>query len=87
MILDATWPDGVPVDISDFKFAALPLGMIKEYNQMQQAQQWEAEQELHEKLRKGGLSVWLGPEGEGQFIVANMRNGGAPELVSNRGPY
>ena len=75
-ILDMTWPDGVPVDISDFKFASMPLGCIKEYNQMTQDQQWEMEKELHAKLRKAGFSVWLGPEGEGQFIVGSSRGGG-----------
>ena len=37
---------------------------------------WAEEKEVHDKLRKGGFDLWLGPDGAGQFIVANMRNGG-----------
>ncbi|GJE97012.1 NAD(P)/FAD-dependent oxidoreductase [Phanerochaete sordida] len=75
-VLDATWPEDEPVGASDLKFAALPLGFIREMNINSQEQAWAAEKVLHDKLRRGGMELWLGPDGAGQFIMANMRGGG-----------
>lgn len=74
--LRALWPDGVPIEVSDFKSFAMPLGAVREFMIMNQEMQWAAERELHAKLRKGGVSLWLGPDGEGQFILGNERAGG-----------
>ncbi|GJE99191.1 NAD(P)/FAD-dependent oxidoreductase [Phanerochaete sordida] len=70
------WVKGEPVEVGDFKFAAQPLGFFKEMNQANPEALWARERELHAKLRKGGVQLYLGPEGEGQFLMVFARGGG-----------
>ena len=76
------WARDTPVAIGDLKFASTPLGFIKQSMIARQAEQWEAERELHEKLRRGGLKLTLGPEGAGQFIMVWERLGGESQFGS-----
>ena len=71
-----SWAPGVPVEVGDLKFSSVPLGFVKEMNQKMPEVMWAREHELHEKLRKGGLKLTLGPENEGHFILLHERNGG-----------
>ena len=71
-----TWLPGQPVEVGDFKFSAIPFGFSKEVNQSRPGYLWEREKELHDKLRKGGLKLYLGPEGEGQYLMVFERAGG-----------
>ncbi|KIP12209.1 hypothetical protein PHLGIDRAFT_508046 [Phlebiopsis gigantea 11061_1 CR5-6] len=82
------WPLHVPIGTSDFKAASMPLGLIREMNIENQERQWEDEAELHAKLRKAGVKLWLGSEGQGQLIVAadNLFTGydhGAADLMAS----
>ncbi|EKM53733.1 uncharacterized protein PHACADRAFT_211396 [Phanerochaete carnosa HHB-10118-sp] len=70
------WLPGEPVAVGDFKFSAQPLGFFKEMAQSMPEVLWAREKELHDKLRKGGLNLYLGPEGEGQFLMVFERGGG-----------
>lgn len=42
-----------------------------------QEETWALDKELHAKLRKGGVKLDIGPEGEGQHILTYEKNGGA----------
>jgi len=44
--------------------------------QSMEAAIWESEKHLHAKLRKGGLSVNMGSEGQGLFSSIHERGGG-----------
>ena len=85
--LAEAWPPGVPVEVGDFKFASVPLGFIKKMMISHQSETWAAEQELHAKLKKGGLNLNIGPDGQGQFLLVFERGGGRPivELCVGRG--
>ena len=70
------WIPGQPIEVGDFKFSSQPLGWLKEVNMSMQDALWEREKTLHDKLRKGGLKLNMGPEGQGQFLMVFERGGG-----------
>lgn len=70
------WREGSPVEAGDFRFGCTPLGFLKEVMISRQEETWAEEKELHAKLRKGGLSLNIGPEGQGQFLLVFERCGG-----------
>nr|VWO94810.1 L-ornithine 5-monooxygenase (L-ornithine N(5)-oxygenase) [Ganoderma boninense] len=74
--LQTLYPDDVPLEVSDFKVASVGMGLRKRLAIEGQAQVWEASRELHEKLRRGGVDVNLGPEGEGIYPLVYDRLGG-----------
>lgn len=78
--MEETWTLGNPVEVGDFKFASYPLGLQKKVMQGMQALLWDEEKELHEKLRKGGIKLNMGPEGQGQFLLVFERAGGKCDL-------
>ncbi len=71
------WPDEWPLDAADLKAAAFPLGLQKQWSIASQDFMWAVEKELHDKLRKGGVQLTLGPKGEGLYILVHERLGGA----------
>ena len=79
--MEETWTLGNPVEVGDFKFASSPLGLQKKVMQGMQALLWDEEKELHEKLRKGGIKLNMGPEGQGQFLLVFERAGGKCESL------
>ncbi|TCD67151.1 hypothetical protein EIP91_000436 [Steccherinum ochraceum] len=74
--LRRVWEDGLPVEVGDFKFGATSLGQLKKFMQTQTDVMWENEKELYAKLRKGGVALNMGPEGEGQLLLIWERGGG-----------
>ena len=76
----AEYPPGVPLDICDFKWASWPFGLQKRLGIENQQFFWDSEKELHDKLRKGGLKLTMGPEGEGLYLLVIGRGGGAQLL-------
>ncbi|KAI0752533.1 FAD/NAD-P-binding domain-containing protein [Daedaleopsis nitida] len=74
--LRSAWPVGVPMEVSDFKWGAMPFGLQKKMSIAAQDFFWEAQKELHDKLRKGGLQLTMGPEGAGLYILTLERLGG-----------
>ena len=74
--LNFFWPNGVPVEYGDFKFGSQSLGQLKKMLQTQTDAMWEADKELYDKLRKGGVALNMGPEGQGQLLLVWERGGG-----------
>lgn len=71
------WVPGVPIEVGDLKQAFVPVGYIKKVMVSRpEAEAWAEEEELHAKLRKGGVALNLGPEGAGQQVLAFERGGG-----------
>ncbi|KAF8649210.1 hypothetical protein AX16_005937 [Volvariella volvacea WC 439] len=77
-MLNIFWPEGVPAEISDLKFASFPMILIKKWAKeaLKTKQGYEEEVEIHKKLRKAGLDVNLGEEQGGFFLMAFERLGG-----------
>ena len=72
----AAFPEDVPLDVADFRFLSIGIGQRKRMAIEDQATAWKASRELHEKLRKGGVSFDLGPEGQGVYPLLFERFGG-----------
>ncbi|THH27618.1 hypothetical protein EUX98_g6572 [Antrodiella citrinella] len=70
------WPDGVPVEVGDFNFGAIPLGWFKKVMQTQTDAMWESQKDLFDKLRKGGMALNMGPDGQGQLLLVWEKGGG-----------
>lgn len=70
------WPDGVPVEVCDFKFQALPLLLRKRIAASQADAIAAAEKDLHDGLRKAGLHINMGDDGSGQFPMVFEKSGG-----------
>lgn len=78
------WADDVPTEVADFRFGTMPFGARKVINKTLTNEFWRAEEELHAKLRKGGVKLWQGAEGQGQFLMVYDRGGGEPFLKTFR---
>ncbi|KAI0327780.1 FAD/NAD-P-binding domain-containing protein [Cubamyces sp. BRFM 1775] len=76
MVMRSTWGDELPVDVADFKAAAWPFGLQKKLSIATEGAMWEAEKDLHDKLRKGGVQLNMGPEGQGLYLLVLERFGG-----------
>ncbi|KAI0832303.1 FAD/NAD-P-binding domain-containing protein [Trametes gibbosa] len=70
------YKDEWPMEVADLMAASLPTGLLKKWMIANQDVMWAIEKELHGKLRKGGVQLTLGPEGEGFFILVLDRFGG-----------
>ncbi|KAI1793658.1 FAD/NAD-P-binding domain-containing protein [Ganoderma leucocontextum] len=69
------YSEDVPLEVADLRFFSIGLGLRKKMAVENQAVAWEAHKELHEKLRKGGVSFNLGPDGQGVPILVYERLG------------
>lgn len=74
--LKHVFPEGVPMAVSDLRNAALPYGLLKKLNIKAQPYVWQAQKELHDKLRKAGIHLNMGPDGAGLFFLVLGRFGG-----------
>ncbi|KAL0948592.1 hypothetical protein HGRIS_011150 [Hohenbuehelia grisea] len=72
----AMWPEGVPTEISDFKSASMPFGLLKKIFIDGADDAWALEKEMHDGLRKAGLQLNMGPSGAGQLTLVYERLGG-----------
>lgn len=77
----AIFPEDMPLEVADFKSASFPLGLLKKLSIANQQVAWDADKELHDKLRKGGVNLHMGPEGEGLYLLVMERGGGACHSV------
>ncbi|TFK78613.1 dimethylaniline monooxygenase (N-oxide-forming) [Polyporus arcularius HHB13444] len=83
------WPADEPLEISDFKFMTVPLALLKKLSIAGQQAVMDAHKDLHDKLRKGGLNVDMGPEGQGAYLLYYEKGGGfwldkgGSELIGN----
>lgn len=71
-----TWPEGVPVDISDFKIASMPLGLLRHISIDNIGHEESFHRDMHDGLRKAGLKLSFGPDRAGQKILVFERLGG-----------
>ncbi|KAF9003756.1 FAD/NAD-P-binding domain-containing protein [Hymenopellis radicata] len=70
------WPDDVPVDVSDLKFAAVSLKFARQRFAARAEELAAVEKELHEGLTKAGLKVYMGEDGSGQLPLVYEKLGG-----------
>nr|VWO94807.1 FAD-binding monooxygenase BOA2 (EC (Botcinic acid biosynthesis cluster A protein 2) [Ganoderma boninense] len=80
--LRAGWPEDVPLDVLDFRFVSMGFGLMKRIMVPDQVAAWEANRELYENLRKGGVSFELGSEGQVLFPEVFERFGGMDKGAS-----
>ncbi|KAK7464378.1 hypothetical protein VKT23_006545 [Stygiomarasmius scandens] len=74
--LEMRWPPGVPTDVSDFKFASMPMSLIRKILVSQKDNLAALERDLQEGLRKAGMDINMGPEGSGNYLLVFERLGG-----------
>ncbi|KAI0750678.1 hypothetical protein C8Q80DRAFT_1267999 [Daedaleopsis nitida] len=70
------FPEDIPLDVADFKWASMPLGLLKKLMIKDEQAAWDSQRELHDKLRKGGVRLNMGPEGQGIYLQVMERGGG-----------
>ncbi|TCD61051.1 hypothetical protein EIP91_009124 [Steccherinum ochraceum] len=70
------YDDHAPTYVGDLKSITVPLGLLKKIQQRRVHEMWEEDKEMFEKLRKGGLSVYMGPENQGHLLMVYERSGG-----------
>ncbi|KAJ7085615.1 FAD/NAD-P-binding domain-containing protein [Mycena crocata] len=70
------WPPDIPTTVSDFKFKSTPFLLLRENAKAMTQTMWEEEKGTHEGLREAGLSLSMGKEGTGLFVMVFERFGG-----------
>ena len=76
------WPEHVPVEVSDFLWASIPFGLQKKMMIGAKKFVLESQKELHDKLRKGGVQLYMGAEGQGAYLMIFERGGGYCKRLS-----
>ncbi|KAI0353542.1 FAD/NAD-P-binding domain-containing protein [Trametes cingulata] len=75
-MLREAFPEDVPLPVADFRWGSFPLGLLKKIAIAGQQSAWDANKDLHDKLRKGGIRLNMGPEGQGIYLLTLERGGG-----------
>ena len=75
------YPNDRPIEISDFKRAAMPLGMVRVMARSTADQALAADKEMLEGLRKAGFQYSYGEDGSGPGILYFSRGGGYCECA------
>ncbi|KAH9946472.1 FAD/NAD-P-binding domain-containing protein [Amylocystis lapponica] len=70
------FPNGRPLEISDFKFFAVPISLQRRLAVARKEQLLEQEKFIHEPLTKAGLKLNWGVDGSGQHFLIFERAGG-----------
>ncbi|TCD65644.1 hypothetical protein EIP91_002412 [Steccherinum ochraceum] len=71
-----TYPDDAPTWVGDLKFLGTPFGLMKRMQQARVQEMWDDDREMFDKLKKGGLKLYQGPENGGQLMMVFERSGG-----------
>ena len=79
--LESTFSPDQPAEVGDIKWASIGLGFRRESMINSQDEQWAREKELHDKLRRAGLKLTLGEDGEGVLLLIFERAGGEFAIV------
>ena len=74
--LRSLFPEERAIEASDLKFFSMPLGLFRKICISSKDATNVANAELHAKLRKGGVDLYDGPEGEGAYLLFYERAGG-----------
>ncbi|KII84019.1 hypothetical protein PLICRDRAFT_46820 [Plicaturopsis crispa FD-325 SS-3] len=69
------FPEGVDTEVSDFKVASMPLGLLKILGKREEAASWAREKDMYDGLRKAGLKLNMGVDGTGQHLLIYERFG------------
>jgi cation diffusion facilitator CzcD-associated flavoprotein CzcO len=80
------YPKDRPVEISDFKRAAMPLGMVRVMSRATADQAQAADKEMLEGLRKAGFQNYYGEDSSGPGILYYSRGGGYCKWASEFSP-
>ncbi|KAI0375522.1 FAD/NAD-P-binding domain-containing protein [Pilatotrama ljubarskyi] len=75
-MLREAFPEDVPLPVADFRWGSFPLGLLKKLAIAGEQSAWDANKDLHAKLRKGGIRLNMGPEGQGIYLLTLERGGG-----------
>lgn len=71
------WPDPGDPSVGDFRYASMPLGLLKRMHIDDRDNRVNQQKAMIDGLRAAGLNVTEGPEGAGQLLLLHMRFGGA----------
>ncbi|KAL5528610.1 hypothetical protein ACEPAF_7746 [Sanghuangporus sanghuang] len=82
-LINAFFPDNVPIDVTDFKMNTIPVKLIIEISRAQQKVAREYDKEMLNGLEAAGLKLWDGPSGAGHLELGLTRGGGFASLVSD----
>ena len=74
--MNIAFPDKVPSEISDFKNAGQPFGLLREMMRASQPLADKVDKEMHDGLRKVGFHLNNGPDGSGQLVMFFTKGGG-----------
>jgi cation diffusion facilitator CzcD-associated flavoprotein CzcO len=80
--LDQFWPVHGDVSVGDFRYVAMPLGLLKKLQIAEKDRRVEAQKVMLEGLLKAGLNVNEGPEGAGQLFIHYEKFGGTCRSMS-----
>lgn len=73
---ERAWPAAQSTEISDFKFCAVPILLLKRMIAASAEKNWEREKDIHEGLKKAGLHLNMGSDGSGNLPMVFERLGG-----------
>ncbi|KAL5485448.1 hypothetical protein ACEPAI_8090 [Sanghuangporus weigelae] len=86
-LVNAFFPDNVPIDVTDFKMDTMPVKPTIEFFRAQQKVAREYDKEMLNGLEAAGLKLWDGPSGAGYLELGLTRGGvfdsGFASLVSD----
>ncbi|KAL5485477.1 hypothetical protein ACEPAI_8119 [Sanghuangporus weigelae] len=86
-LVNAFFPDNVPIDVTDFKMDTMPVKLMIEFFRAQQKAAREYDKEMLNGLEAAGLKLWDGPSGAGYIELGLTRGGvfdsGFASLVSD----
>ena len=74
--VSAVFPEGRPLEACDLAFMGMPLGLFRKVAIADREDARRANAALQEKLRKAGVAVDDGPEGQGPYLLFYERAGG-----------
>ncbi|KDQ62745.1 hypothetical protein JAAARDRAFT_76447 [Jaapia argillacea MUCL 33604] len=70
------WPEGVPVEVGDFKFASMPMGLYKKIGITRMSTEPDRDRDIHEMLESAGFKLNNGPDGAGRSLLVVERFAG-----------
>ncbi|TCD61859.1 hypothetical protein EIP91_007828 [Steccherinum ochraceum] len=74
--INALYADDAPTEIGDLKFTSIPMGLFRKLRQDRVQDAWNEDAAMFDKLRKGGLNLYMGPDNAGIPLLVFERGGG-----------
>ena len=79
--INALYADDAPTEIGDLRFTTIPIGLFRKMRQDGVQQAWKEDAAMFDKLRKGGLNLYMGPDNAGIPLLVFERGGGESLLL------